>query len=186
MSEEELAARVAAGDVEPDDVADEDVQDIHVALRHIDLPKAAEAGLVTWDPEEGTVTPDGDHDISETEFRQLFDDGWDDAAAVARDRQRRATLDVLETIGDEVSLPELAAKVAAHEADAEPSSEDVDDVATALHHRHLPKLRKAGLVEYDTDTETITYLTDAASRRRIRDTPPAPPEPREDEPGQRR
>lgn len=159
-SEHELAARIAAGDPGSDaDVSDEDVRDVHVALRHVDLPKAEAAGLVSWDEATGTVEPAADADLSETEVRQLFADGWDDADAVSRQERRRAALALLRKTEGEVSLDDLAAEVAAHESedDIAPSASDVDDVGVALHHRHLPRFEEADLVEYDPAAGTVVY-----------------------------
>lgn len=165
-SEHELAARIAAGrhgtDAEPGpdpDVSEEDVRDLHVVLRHVDLPKADAAGLVSWDEATGTVEPAEVTDISETEARQLFVDGWDDADALSRNERRRTALALLRDAEGAVSVSDLAAEVAAHETDDEvaPAASDVDELGVALHHRHLPKLEDASLVEYDQAAGTVVY-----------------------------
>lgn len=164
VKEGELAARIAANDPDStadstEDVSDEQVRDVEIALRHVDLPKAEAAGLVTWDESEGVVEPAADADLTETEARQLFADGWNDATAVSRHERRQAALTVLRDVEGEVSLSDLAAEVADHESDTDvaPSASDVDDAEAALHHRHLPRLADAGLVEYDSTEGTVRY-----------------------------
>lgn len=167
-SEHELAARIAAGGPgSAADASDEAVRDVHVALRHLDLPKVAAAGLVDWDESTGTVEPAEDPTLSETEARQLFADGWDDAAAVSRNERRRAALARLREVGSEVTVSDLAAEVAAHETDDDvaPAASDVDEVGVALHHRHLPRLEDANLVEYDPGTGTVVYTGPPAGER---------------------
>lgn len=64
--------------------------------------------------------------------------------------RRRILLCVLEDRQTPLDLEELARLVTEHEDGidgAEPT--DVDQVAITLHHNHLPKLAKYGLVEYD-------------------------------------
>lgn len=160
VSEGELAARIAAGDREPsEEVPDDEVRAVHVALRHVDLPRVSDAGLVSWDESTGTLEPVEDPDLSETEVRQLFADGWDDAAAVSRYERRRAAIAVLRETSGDVQVNDVAAEVAAHETEDEvaPSASDVDEVGVALHHRHLPKLQEANLVEYDPVEGTVAY-----------------------------
>lgn len=173
-SEGELAARIAADAPGANaGASDDEVRDLHVVLRHVDLPKIAAAGLVSWDESTGTVEPAEDPTLCETEARQLFADGWDDAAAVSRYEQRRAALDVLREVDGEVSVDDLAAEVAAHETDDDvaPSASDVDDVGTALYHRHLPKLQDANLIEYDPVGGTVSYTGPPGPARRSRACP---------------
>lgn len=184
MSERELAARVAAGDDRsPEEVPEDEIRDLHVALRHVDLPKAAEVGLVEWDPLAGTVEPAADPDaeapLGELESRLLYADGWDGEATVTRKDRRRAALDALAAAGDELSVETLAARVAADEG-GDPTERDVEAIATVLHHRHLPRLGDLGLVDYDPRERRVALREDAALRDGAaldrRDGPPAPPD----------
>jgi hypothetical protein len=67
--------------------------------------------------------------------------------------RRRVTCEVLDELeGDRFTLDAVAAGVAEHE----PGSDDaVDSVAVSLHHRHLPELAAANLVDYDATTKQI-------------------------------
>lgn len=59
-----------------------------------------------------------------------------------------------------IELGELATKVAAREAGGtgdEMSEEERERLATALHHKHLPKLDGMGIVDYDERSETIRF-----------------------------
>lgn len=170
VSESELAARIAAderweraesgGDHETDaDADDEKVRDLQVVLRHVDLPKAAAAGMIEWDAESGTVQPAEVPEVGETEARQLVADGWDDEAAVSQRDLRRTAVAALREAGGELSVGDLATEVAAHETgdDVAPVAADADEVGVALHHRVLPKLEESGLVEYDPEGDTVVY-----------------------------
>ena len=100
-----------------------------------------------------------------------FGDGTDDvdtAMDLLADERRRAALQYLSETGGDATLTELAVEIAAQEAGSEPnaisdhgdvSSRDRRTVRISLHHTHGPKLTSAGVVDYDTETETIT-LTD--------------------------
>lgn len=69
--------------------------------------------------------------------------------------RRRVTLDVLADRTAPVSLRDLAAAVAAHEADVRTDDEAVERVAITLHHVHLPKLAALGVVDYDADEARV-------------------------------
>lgn len=95
-------------------------------------------------------------------------DGVDTAMDLLADKRRRAALQYLAETGGDATLTELAVEIAAQEAGAEPnaisdhgdvSSRDRRSVRISLHHTHVPKLTSAGVVDYDTETETVT-LTD--------------------------
>jgi hypothetical protein len=67
--------------------------------------------------------------------------------------RRRTTCDVLGEYDDgPASLDALAERVSARDADVV-TDEAVQQVATTLHHVHLPMLDAAGVVEYDPDAK---------------------------------
>ncbi|WP_455449677.1 DUF7344 domain-containing protein [Natrinema thermotolerans] len=95
-------------------------------------------------------------------------DAVDTAMDLLADGRRRAALQYLAETGGDATLTELAVEIAAQEAGVEPNAiSDHGDVSSrerravriSLHHTHIPKLTTAEVVDYDTETETIT-LTD--------------------------
>lgn len=76
------------------------------------------------------------------------------------DRRRRYLLYSLDQSPDAVtSLDELTGRVLDWErrmdAGNEPTAELERQVRISLHHTHLPKISEAGLVEYDSRSETV-------------------------------
>lgn len=126
-------------------------EETHVELRHVHLPKLADADLVTWDVDEATVVETATPATDERTFDRGVSEGdeWDDVLAHDPDGRRRSVLTILESRGGSLGRADLAHEVAAREADGEPSTETVEEVLVTLHHVHLPKLEAAGLVEYD-------------------------------------
>lgn len=76
-------------------------------------------------------------------------------AAVLADPRRRRVVDALGDLRPPVAIERLAEAVADRDP-AEVPDASVDDVATTLHHVHLPKLAAAGVVDYDPETTTVT------------------------------
>ena len=67
--------------------------------------------------------------------------------------RRRVALEALAEQTAPVELDALAAAVAAREKDEDTVTEErVTQVASMLHHVHLPKMADFGVVEYDLDT----------------------------------
>lgn len=86
--------------------------------------------------------------LTQTEYYRLLSD-----------ERRRTALAVLETEGTPIDLTELARAVATRADDIDASeSEQVEQLATALHHTHLPKMDKLGIVDYDPSTRHITFV----------------------------
>lgn len=81
--------------------------------------------------------------------------------ALAHDRRRRV-LAVLRAAEEPLSLTEVAIELTRrHGGPDGPGREDPADVRVALHHRHLPKLADAGLVEYDAAEKTVALAASA-------------------------
>jgi hypothetical protein len=80
------------------------------------------------------------------------DDELDATFELLADRRRRAVIEVLRTAPrGALELPALVDAVATEcEADAE-------DLASALRHRHLPKLDEADVVEFDPEEDVVSY-----------------------------
>jgi hypothetical protein len=70
--------------------------------------------------------------------------------------RRRHTLDALATLTLPVALEDLAAAVAAREADQPAGAgEPAERVAVSLHHVHLPLLDDRGVLDYDRATTRV-------------------------------
>ena len=75
--------------------------------------------------------------------------------------QRRLALDELATRTAPVELSDTAVAVVRRGHEGDIDEEAVKRVATALHHKHLPKLSDAGIIDYNPNTNRIEgiYLT---------------------------
>ncbi|WP_177227180.1 DUF7344 domain-containing protein [Halomicrobium zhouii] len=83
--------------------------------------------------------------MSDSEYHQVL----------SSDR-RRTTLEVLAERTTPVDLEGLAVAVATRENDADDVADAVvTQVASTLHHIHLPKLARFGVVEYDANAARI-------------------------------
>lgn len=77
---------------------------------------------------------------------------------LAADRRRLALVVLVERTAP-VELDELAADVAAREAESiATDDETIEHVAIELHHAHLPKLASAGVLEYSPETNLIESI----------------------------
>lgn len=93
--------------------------------------------------------------------RDLLDDHAPTAELTETERhcllavdRRRHVLDVVAGREEPIGLDALAAAVLECEHGVDPS--DADDVATTLHHVHLPKMVDAGVLAYDAAAKRIT------------------------------
>lgn len=81
--------------------------------------------------------------------------------ALLGDECRRSVLAVLRERGSAVALDDLADEVAArvHDSDLDAVSDEARErLIVELHHRHVPKLEHARLLDYDTRTKTVIPL----------------------------
>ena len=70
--------------------------------------------------------------------------------------RRRVTCDVLAACDEgPIPLDALADAVANRDPDVEDGDRAADDVATTLHHVHLPLLAEAGVLAYDADANLV-------------------------------
>ncbi|PVX24469.1 MAG: hypothetical protein CW716_09980, partial [Candidatus Bathyarchaeum sp.] len=77
---------------------------------------------------------------------------------IIQNPRRRAVLKVLRELGGEATLREVIWRVAKELDPPDVSSKLIKSIHISLLQTHLPKLRKAGLVEYDSFTDTIHLL----------------------------
>lgn len=134
-------------------------REAHIQLRHVHLPKLADAGFVTWDEDDATVTVADHPAVYDRTFVPVDERDDDDGTDVVEDApngRRRTVLTVLESRDGPQERADVAREVAGREAEGEPSFEAVEEILVSLHHVHLPKLAHAGLVEYDPDEGTVS------------------------------
>ena len=150
------------------DATGTDEDRLRARLHHSYLPKLADAGLVEYDAERELVA-DGEDARFEAmvptveSFEQADHSiSLDSLFGLLADFRRREALVTLLTHED-ISLPDLADEVAIAERGEPLTRIDADDVLhvyLSLYHTHVPKLARAGLVEYDQDDDYVA-LTDA-------------------------
>lgn len=73
---------------------------------------------------------------------------------------RRIVIDILSYNGESLALADLAREIAARE-DAHAAGDGIDDSAEEIHidlyHRHIGKLERAGIVEYDPESSVVRF-----------------------------
>ena len=98
-------------------------------------------------------------------FGESASDGVDTAMELLADRDRRSVLQYLANGDGSATLTELVVEIAARNAATEPKAiSDHGDVSArdrrtariSLHHTHIPKLAAADVIDYESDTETVT------------------------------
>ncbi|MFC6824562.1 DUF7344 domain-containing protein [Halopelagius fulvigenes] len=95
------------------------------------------------------------------ESSTVVDRSTDSLFDVLADARRRHALAYLRENEGEASFDELADAVAARER-AERPADASENVALSLHHRHLPKLERAGLTERTADLISLTERGESA------------------------
>ena len=101
----------------------------------------------------GTIADEIFDQLSDSEYYQVL----------SSDR-RRTTVEVLAERTTPVDLEALAAAVAIRETDGDEVTEEVvTQVASTLHHIHLPKIADFGVVEYDANATRV----EACLRNRV-------------------
>lgn len=152
-----LATEVVASDRDgqTESIPEADVERVRLRLHHVDLPKLADAGLVAWDEDAGTVAA-RDHPLRDDPlFEYLLGITDDERAAVLADERYREILTAFGRRTDRLSRSELARIMVA--SDDETATDAAESLEVDLHHTRLPKLAEAGLVDYDLDAAEVTY-----------------------------
>lgn len=76
---------------------------------------------------------------------------------ILRNDRRRNVIKCLQDSGREVSLRDIAVRIAEIETGESPPPSNIrDSVYISLHQTHLPKLDSAGIVDYDSNRKTIS------------------------------
>lgn len=148
-------------------------------LRHVHLPKLTDADVVRHDRDADALEAGSNADRA-VRLLEAVTDGFapsdgqqsddhrtnplvetcsDDAAfRLLADETRRFVLSHLDGSDDRVRLADLAERVAAWEAGkpvAEVTEDERETAEIELHHKHLPMLADAGILEYDRETRTL-------------------------------
>ena len=100
----------------------------------------------------------------ELNFQSTDEPSTDIAFSVLADESRRLAVEELFGRAGPISLADLAAAVADRHPD-EPAGRSETEIATALHHSHLPKLDDADLVDYDPRSKTVTAVRTGPLRK---------------------
>ncbi|WP_380675874.1 DUF7344 domain-containing protein [Salinigranum sp. GCM10025319] len=126
----------------PQEASDVELERLLLELYHCHLPKLEAAGLISR--EDGAA---------ETHLTELPDPRREEPERVDGARPstlehpvRRAAVDALSEAGRPMDLTELAAAITC--PDDPTTTRDVDR-CVALHHVHLPRLDRVGIVQYD-------------------------------------
>lgn len=126
-----------------------DHETVRVELRHRDLPKLAEAGLIERTDDAVSVASYYfralrlDHAL--VSWLDGEPDGLDELFGALADHRRRVVLSVVRGPEDGISVERLAERV------AERADEPVDRAMLSLRNSHLPKLADSDLIERDGD-----------------------------------
>lgn len=158
VSEETLAAELTER-ADGEDQGNRSSQKRRIELRHRILPKLADEGHITWEQSREAVTAVDFEGMTAAEYEAISDrlaQRDDDAAGAIPTERRRVIVSVLERRDGPCHRSELAEIVATTEGRKKQTDESVPEVTVELHHRHLPKLDQAGLIEYDTADGTAT------------------------------
>ncbi|MFC7081622.1 DUF7344 domain-containing protein [Halorussus caseinilyticus] len=93
-----------------------------------------------------------DHERAATD--ESHGNSLDQILTALSEGRRRAVLNYFRNASDDVAtVADLAEHVTDRADDA-----DFQEVSVALHHRDVPKLAQAGLIEYDSRSETVRYV----------------------------
>lgn len=135
-----------------------DAESIRIRLHHVHLPKLADHGLVSWDERERTVSAT-DHPVYGSGRIEGLptDDGEDAITEALTDDRRREILAIVTSRNGAITREALARTLARRETDRRPAKSLIENIELQLHHRHLPKLDEAGLVEYDLGDATVEH-----------------------------
>lgn len=85
----------------------------------------------------------------------------DETLSLLSNRYRRHVLACLDGQPEPVPIERLTDEVAGREFQQPPDQVSMitrTEIATALHHNHLPKLEKAGIIVYDTNDGEVTKI----------------------------
>lgn len=160
VSEETLAEQLLAANEESnsEETTSDAMRTLQIRLHHIHLPKLADCGLVEWDKDAQTVATIDQSVYVNSQIEELLssDNEHSAVSALTGDRLREG-LQIIRSASQPIMRETLAYELASNEANGQPTENRIEDISVQLHHRHLPKLEAAGLVEYNSDGASVEY-----------------------------
>ncbi|WP_225334009.1 DUF7344 domain-containing protein [Halomicrobium urmianum] len=168
LSTESLAASVLADEATAAAtvVTDDRRREMHSSLVHVDLPALEDAGVLEYDRTSNWVAARSARPARIAQRIASAADGDDRATLEALANERRQALLTCVAGKGPCELERVARLVAARERDCRPAAvpaDVADDVATSLHHVHLPKLGAADLLHYDPEENVVVAVDDLPS-----------------------
>jgi len=101
-------------------------------------------------------------------MREYTTEEIDRRFAVLDRYERRCVIRFLQETGtDHVSISDLVS----HLLQQDPTPDEHDKLAIALHHYHLPKLAAVGALDFDSGAETVRYNGDELVESLLESTP---------------
>ncbi|WP_158059141.1 DUF7344 domain-containing protein [Halorussus halophilus] len=107
------------------------------------------------------MTDDSVADDEQEQDRDESPSEIDETLSLLSDRYRRHALACLDGQPEPVPIERLTDEVAGREFQQPPDQVSMitrTEIATALHHNHLPKLEQAGIIVYDSNDGEVTKI----------------------------
>ncbi|MFH5797266.1 hypothetical protein [Haladaptatus sp. CMAA 1911] len=164
-SERELVRALARNErnVPAADVPSETVQALRTNLTHVQLPLLEDCDLIRWNRANGTIATTDHAAFGDERFRRLLEtdgDGVDEALSGLSDGRRRHLIAVLRNSRTPMSRTALAREILRRErGETEFDTVAITEIGSALAHVHLPKLADADFIDYDPETDRVTYAS---------------------------
>lgn len=160
----DLATTVAARshDVAPSTVTNAERRECRIALEHVHLPRLVERGVVAYDADRSTVEPRSSPLFEEPLARLVDGTVPTETIAALGDDRRLRLLKIVQEVGTELSLGDVALYLEAGCRDcplADVTGDERDRCRIELHHSHVPKLVAVGLLERAPDGTGVAPVT---------------------------
>lgn len=163
LTDQDLAAWLTGDqqDIPLVELTPTDIRAIRMELTHSHLPQLEEADLIEWERRTGNIRTTNHPVLSNPKLRKILNvdaDNWDNVICALATRRNRVILRILRDTEREFSRKDLADRLANHTHSAEETRAlDTDSLSMVLHHKHLPALKRAGLINYDAETDQLSY-----------------------------